>query len=127
VDAPKLAQRDFELAIDLDPHNGDAYNGRGRARVRLGRQREAALDAAEALRQRPSSPRLYYKAARIYAQCSSRYSRRALELIHQAINLLPAEERRTFWSTHIQKDQAFSSLRLHPVFVELETEVSRGK
>ncbi len=127
VDAPKLAQRDFELAIELDPHNGDAYNGRGLARVRLGRQREAALDAAEALRQGPSSPRLSYNAARIYAQCSSRYSRRALELVHQAINLLPAEERRTFWLTHIQKDQAFSSLRLHPVFIELETELSRGK
>src|SRR5262249_29622186 len=82
VDAPKLAQRDFELAIDLDSHNGDAYNGRGLARVRLGREREAALDAAEALRQGPSSPRLFYNAARIYAQCSTRYSRRALELVH---------------------------------------------
>ena len=29
VDAPKLALRDFELAIELDPKNGDAYNGRG--------------------------------------------------------------------------------------------------
>ena len=26
---PKLALRDFELAIELDPKNGDAYNGRG--------------------------------------------------------------------------------------------------
>jgi len=127
VDAPKLAQRDFELAIELDPHNGDAYNGRGLARVRLDRRREAALDAAEALRQGPSSPRLYYNAARIYAQCSTRYSRRALELVRQAITLLPAEERRAFWSKYIQKDPAFSSLRLHPAFIELETELSRGK
>jgi serine/threonine protein kinase/tetratricopeptide (TPR) repeat protein len=127
VDAPKLAVRDFELAIELDPHNGDAYNGRGLARVRLGRHNEAALDAAEALRQGPSSPRLYYNAARIYAQCSGRYTRRALELVHQAIKLVPGEERRTFWSTHIQKDPAFSSLRRHPVFIELETELSRGK
>ena len=29
VDAPKLALRDFELAIELDSKNGDAYNGRG--------------------------------------------------------------------------------------------------
>jgi hypothetical protein len=43
------------------------------------------------------------------------------------MNLMPAEDRRTFWSTHIQKDPAFSSLRLHPVFIELETELSRGK
>ena len=37
VDAPKLALRDFELAIELDPNNGDAYNGRGFVRVSLGR------------------------------------------------------------------------------------------
>jgi hypothetical protein len=70
---------------------------------------------------------LYYNAARIYAQCSTRYSHHALELVRQAINLLPAEERRTFWSTYIQKDPAFSSLRFYRVFIELETELSRGK
>ncbi len=32
VDAHKLALRDFELAVELDPNNGDAYNGRGFAR-----------------------------------------------------------------------------------------------
>ncbi len=46
VDAPKLALRDFELAIELDSKNGDAYNGRGFAQARLGRHREALLDAA---------------------------------------------------------------------------------
>jgi tetratricopeptide (TPR) repeat protein len=127
VDAPKLAVRDFELAIELDPKNGDAYNGRGLARVRLGRSREAALDAAEALRQGPSSPRLYYNAARIYAQCPGPYPRRALELLHQAIDLLPAEERRTFWSSHVEQDQAFSALRRHRSFTELQFELSRGK
>ena len=39
VDAPKLALRDFELAIELDPKNGDAYSGRGFARAKLGRHR----------------------------------------------------------------------------------------
>src|SRR5262249_4218811 len=101
--------------------------GRGLARARLGRQREAALDAATALRQGPSSPRLYYNAARIYAQCSGPYPRRALELIHRAIKLLPAEERRTFWATHIRKDPAFASLRRHPLFIDLETELSQGR
>ena len=69
VDAPKLALRDFELAIELDPKNGDAYNGRGFVRASLGRHREAIQDAAEALRRGPTSPRLLYNAARIYAQC----------------------------------------------------------
>ena len=69
VDAPKMALRDFELAIELDPRNGDAYSGRGFVHVSQGRHREAARDAAEAIRLGPSSPRLFYNAARIYAQC----------------------------------------------------------
>jgi serine/threonine protein kinase/tetratricopeptide (TPR) repeat protein len=127
VDAPKLALRDFELAIELDPHNGDAYNGRGLARVRLGREREAALDAAAALREGPSSPRLYYNAARIYAQCRGAYSSRALELLSQALNLVPAEERPSFWSKHIKSDPAFLSLRRDPQFIDLERDLSRGR
>ena len=41
VDAPKLALRDFELAIELDPSNGDAYSGRGFVRASQGHYREA--------------------------------------------------------------------------------------
>ena len=77
VDAPKLALRDFELAIELDPKSGDAYNGRGFVRAGLGRHREAIQDAAEALRRGPPSPRLLYNAARIYAQCPGPYRQRA--------------------------------------------------
>ena len=58
VDAPKLALRDFELAIELDPKNADAYNGRGFARAKLGQHREAVQDAAEALRLGPPSASL---------------------------------------------------------------------
>jgi tetratricopeptide (TPR) repeat protein len=126
TDAPKLALRDFELAIELDPKNGDAYNGRGFARAKLGRHREAIEDATEALRQGPTSARLYYNAARIFAQCPSPYPRHALALVEQALSLLPAGERRSFWSTHIQKDQALAVLRHHPSFVRLEAELSRG-
>jgi tetratricopeptide (TPR) repeat protein len=127
VDAPKLAHRDFELAIELDSRNGDAYSGRGLARARLGQYREAVQDAERALDLGPSSPRLLYNAARTFAQCQGTYPRRALDLVQQALRALPAAERRAFWSTHIQKDQAFASLRRHPLFVELGTELSRGK
>jgi serine/threonine protein kinase/tetratricopeptide (TPR) repeat protein len=127
VDAPKLALRDFELAIELDPHNGDAYNGRGLARVRLGRERDAVTDAALALREGPSSPRLYYNAARIYAQSRGPFSRTALELLGHALALVPADERRAFWSKHIKTDPAFLSLRRDPLFISLESELSRGR
>ncbi len=41
LDSPKLALRDFELAIELDPKNADAYNGRSYAHAKLGRHGEA--------------------------------------------------------------------------------------
>ena len=124
ADAPKLALRDFELAIELDPKNADAYNGRGFARAKLGRHPEAVKDAAEALRLGPPSARLFYNAARTYAQCPNPYPRRALELIRQALSSLPAADRRDFWSTHIEKDVAFAALRNQPSFTRLEFELS---
>ena len=125
VDAPKLALRDFELAIELDPKNADAYNGRGFARVTLGRVREGVADAAEALRLGPESPRLLYNAARVYAQSTGPDSWRALDLIRQALRLLPADQRRSFWTTHIRKDSAMLALRRQPSFLELEAVVLR--
>ena len=127
VDAPKLALRDFELAIELDPDNGDAYNGRGFVRARLGRHREASQDAAEALRQGPTSPRLLFNAARIYAQCPGHYRERALELIENALSLVPTDERRAFWSTHVRADAALATLRRHPTFARLYNDLPQGK
>ena len=127
VDAPKLALRDFELAIELDPNNGDAYNGRGFVRAGLGRHREAIQDAAEALRHGPPSPRLLYNAARIHARCPGPGPQRALELIQQALSLIPADQRQAFWSAHIRTDAALSALRGYRLFVRLDTELSRKK
>src|SRR5579864_2980471 len=127
VDAPKLALRDFELALELDSKNGDAYNGRGFVRAKMGLHRAAIQDAEEALRQGPPSPRLLYNAARIYAQCPGRGPERALDLIQQALNLLPADQRRAFWSTHIRTDAALAALRRYPSFARLDGELSQKK
>jgi serine/threonine protein kinase/tetratricopeptide (TPR) repeat protein len=127
VDAPQLALRDFELAIELDPKNGDAYNGRGFVRAGLGHHREAIQDAADALRLGPSSPRLLYNAARIYARCPGPYRQHALELIQQALSLLPVDQRRAFWSTHVRTDAALAALRRYRLFVRLDAELSHGK
>ncbi len=123
VDSPKLALRDFELAIELDPKNADAYNGRSYAHAKLGRHGEAVQDVAEALRLGPPSARLYYNAARAFAQCPNPYPRRAVDLIRQALSSLPAAERRDFWTTHIERDPAFAALRNHSSFTSLETEL----
>jgi serine/threonine protein kinase/tetratricopeptide (TPR) repeat protein len=126
-EAPKLALRDFELAIELDPKNGDAYNGRGFVRVSLGRRDEALADADQALRLGPPSPRLLYNAARIKAQCGLANEAQALELIRKALDLLPAEQRAAFWATNIRADSALQSLRRQPRFLRLEVEATQRK
>jgi serine/threonine protein kinase/tetratricopeptide (TPR) repeat protein len=126
-DAPKLALRDFELAVQLDPDNADAYSGRGFVLAGQGRRREAVRDAEEALRRGPESPRLLYNAARIYAQCGESNERRALELIRQALGLLPADQRPAFWSAYIRTDAAVQALRRHPQFLQMEKAMSPRK
>jgi tetratricopeptide (TPR) repeat protein len=125
VDASKLAQRDFELAIELDPKNGDAYSGRGMVHASQGRYREAARDAAESVRLGPPSPRLFFNSARIYAQCPDPSPQRALELIQQAIRLLPEDQRSAFWSKNIRRDPALAVLRRRPAFIQMETALLR--
>jgi serine/threonine protein kinase/tetratricopeptide (TPR) repeat protein len=123
-DAPKLALRDFELAIQLDPNNADAYNGRGFIRASQGQYAEAARDATEALRRGPASPRLLFNAARIYAQCPGSNDQRALELLQQALSLLPARERVAFWSANVRTDPALQALRRQVRFQQLDAELA---
>jgi tetratricopeptide (TPR) repeat protein len=81
ADAPRLALADFEEALRLEPDRGDAYGGRGLARIRLGDWRPAVSDAEAGLRHvresgAGSTPeegqslrvQALYNAARIYAQ-----------------------------------------------------------
>ena len=92
-ESPKLAERDFQLAIDLDSKNGDAYNGRGFVEATQGKKREAVRDADEAVRQGPASAQLLYNASRIYARCGSSYETRAIDLLRQAMASLPSVRR----------------------------------
>jgi tetratricopeptide (TPR) repeat protein len=127
-DAPKLALRDFQIAIDLDPKNGDAYNGRGFVLAGQGQYREAVRNAEAALRHGPPSPRLVYNAARIYAQCpGGANDLRAIELIREALGLLPAAERAGFWAKYIEEDGALRAIRRQVGFLRLEAEMGRKK
>jgi serine/threonine protein kinase/Tfp pilus assembly protein PilF len=144
TDAPRLALPDFEEAIRLRPENGDAHNGRGYARVRLGHVPEAVVDAETALRLGPQDPRLVWNAARIYAQAAgqldadaakrdrravelrSRYEQQAVQLLRQALDLTPAPEQAAFWRDCIGADKA----ALHPIrrsaaFARLAAEYSK--
>jgi hypothetical protein len=133
-DAPRLALPDFEEAIQFDANNGDAYNGRGLARLMLGQvPGDAVADAERAIRLGPKEPRLFYNAARTYAQAVGRlgtgdchpegqvsYQDRAVQLLREGIGLIPAEGRGRFWEM-IESDPAWTPIRRSPGFLGLRT------
>jgi tetratricopeptide (TPR) repeat protein len=129
ADAPRLALRDFEELLRIDSSSGEAYTGRGSARVRLGQHREAVTDAEQALQLGEPTSRLMYNAARVYAQAAlvastearktgqeavvvvARYQDRAVMLLRGALKRLPAHGRASFWRDSIQTDPALRALR----------------
>jgi tetratricopeptide (TPR) repeat protein len=128
-DAPRLALHDFEAAIRLQPASGDAYNGRGFARLRLGEHRDAVADADKALALGEATSHLFYNAARVYALAAvvaaeevrrkgqdtvilvARYQDRAIELLREALKRMPEVERATFWRDVVPADPALRVLR----------------
>jgi tetratricopeptide (TPR) repeat protein len=126
-DAPKLALRDFQLALQLDPKNSDAYCGRGFVLAGQGRHREAIRDAEDAVKYGPRSPRLLYNAARIHARCGGDSETRAIELITEALGSLPADVRAAFWAKYVQKDNALEAIRRQARILQLEAELNRKR
>jgi tetratricopeptide (TPR) repeat protein len=145
VDAPRLAQADFEQSLCLNPKDGDALNGLASARVLLGRYRDAVENAEEALRLGPANARLRYNAARVFAQAGQKaeldltlqdeqrryvllqYHERAMVLLREAVEALPAEQRGRFWSGTVCHDTAFAPVRASHSFRELTTRFPDNK
>jgi tetratricopeptide (TPR) repeat protein len=132
-DAWKLALRDFSKAIELNPEAGDAYTGRGLARVLLGDYRGAVADAEAALGRKPHSPEMMHNIACIFAQTAARaeadgpslaesYRLRALEAVRQTLMMLPVEERSSFWRDKILPDAALTPLHHDADFQRLQEE-----
>ena len=129
TNAAQLALEDFERAIRLDGSNGDAYSGRGSARVLLGQHRAAVADAEESLRHGEPNARMYYLAGRIYARAASAaagevrkagraavaltasYQDRAVALIREAVRRHPAGQRAAFVRDQILADPALQHLQ----------------
>jgi tetratricopeptide (TPR) repeat protein len=138
LEESRLALRDFDKVLQALPDNGDAHNGRGYARVRLGHYRDGIQDAEKALQLGPKDTRTYYNAARTYAQAVLRvaeqeqgkpdaalrelrlkYAERALALLSQAIEGVPASQRTSFWVKTIQPDSGLNPIRRTPGFLQL--------
>jgi serine/threonine-protein kinase len=143
ADAWKLALRDFSKAIELGPEAGDAYTGRGLARVMLGDYRGAVADAEVALRLEPRTPEMMHNLACSFAQALARveadphaegrqalaasYRRRALEAIHQALAMLRPDERLSFWREKVLPDAALAPIRNDAEFRRLHDEYLRRR
>jgi tetratricopeptide (TPR) repeat protein len=137
VDAPRLALHDFAEAIRLDPSNGDAFTGRGSARLRLGEHREAVADAETGLHLGEPTSRRLYNAARVFALAAvvasaevrkkgqdtvalvTRYQDRAVVLLREAIKRLSADQRARFWREVVQTDPGLRLLRRRLSSLEL--------
>ena len=142
ADAPKLALADFEESLGLEPNQGDAYGGRGLARIRLGHWRPAVADAEAALGQLraasagsaiedartnevqalTNAARIYALAAEFAAQDVSRQGERAVTLYRRyrarAADLLDAVLQRVpdrQRREEILADPSLRPLRLRPV------------
>jgi serine/threonine protein kinase/predicted Zn-dependent protease len=145
--AHRLAAHDFEQAIALaeknHEKNGDAYNGRGFARVQLGRYMEGVKDAQEALRLGPRSVQTLYKAARVFAQAAAtidalpgQRTRKeadllrdshasALDLLEEALDKTPPDQASAFWRDIIEPDPALKPLRTHPAAAKRYADLKR--
>ncbi len=142
ADAPRLALNDFQEAIRLDPSSGDAHNGRGLARLRLGEHREAVADAEKALSLEGPTTDLFYKSARVYALAAivvsaearkkgqesvllaMRYQDRAADLLRGAVRMLPADRRSWFVKEVVLPDPDLRTLRRRLTSMDLAGQVT---
>ncbi len=137
ADAPKLALADFEESIRLAPDRAESYVGRGYAQVLLGKCQQGVRDAEEALRRGPRTPRLWYNAARVYAQASARiaaelprhpgtaadlrneWRNRAIQLLVQTFDMQKPAEAERFWQDFVQSDLTLNPIRRMRGFEQL--------
>jgi tetratricopeptide (TPR) repeat protein len=135
-DAWKLALRDFSKAIELAPEAGEAYTGRGLARVMLGDYRGGVADAGAALRRKPKTPEMMHNIACTFAQAVARaeadlqkedrrslaesYRSRALEAVRQTLAMVRPRQRSSFWQDKILPDAALTPIRNDAEFKRLQ-------
>jgi tetratricopeptide (TPR) repeat protein len=123
----KLAGRDFQLALDLDPKFADAYLGRAALASAQKRPADAVREAEQALRVGDPTPRILFGVARVHALArTDAGDSRALELLRSALEALPATQRRGFVVRYIDRDAALAPLRQQPRFEQLLRQVSAG-
>ncbi len=120
VNSPRMAQQDFEEALNGGVPAARVYFGLAAAGAGLGHYREAIEYAEKALAaESPPVPQTLYWVARTYAQASDlikdiravrRHLDRAQELLMEVAASQVPEVRRLLWQ-HVDRDPALESLR----------------
>jgi serine/threonine protein kinase/tetratricopeptide (TPR) repeat protein len=130
----QLAAQDFDAVLERDPRSAAAYQGRGAARLHLGQVREAADDAEHLARHAGKDAALLFGGACLLAQVAGqidgarpgearrrrlRFQDRAVALLSQLLDRLPAGERGDFWRKTVQREETLKPLRSHAAFTQL--------
>jgi tetratricopeptide (TPR) repeat protein len=136
LESPRLAFADFDAAVNLQPRNASALCGRGHARVLLGQAIEAVADGEESLRLKGGQEQEFLVAClcmrasrylstaktrpeRRHALLATRYEDRAAQLVCQALERMPENERAATWRRFAQPEPTFVPLRRHPQVLRL--------
>jgi eukaryotic-like serine/threonine-protein kinase len=141
-EAWRLAEHDFNEAVQIEAPPGNARIGRGLARAKLGSYRAAVLDAREALsRHGPGTPDMMNNIACIFAEAARRvrldvaevnraeleleYRRQAIETLDKTLALVPPAGRVAYWEKTVSPDPWLDSIRASPEFVRLDARVRK--
>jgi tetratricopeptide (TPR) repeat protein/tRNA A-37 threonylcarbamoyl transferase component Bud32 len=134
-EAERLALGDFDAVIRLEPGYAPGHIGRGYLRVKQGRYAEGAADAERAAGLKPQTALTAFNLACVLALAASgaeadasqpdrdalaeRYRARAVALLRDGLQRLPAAERPAFWREHAA-DPDLSSLRQRSAFRQMQ-------
>jgi tetratricopeptide (TPR) repeat protein len=136
TNALQQALRDFERSLHLNPNNPDACLGCAHVWLRLDDPQKGVSYAEQAVRNKPTEPRLWLGAARVCAQAAAqlqpgpgrqavqallraRYQEQAVAFLRTALNLVPAGQRPAYWREQVRQDPVLNQLRAVPGFAPL--------
>ena len=125
-------------AVGLDGKNAYALLGRAYVRVQQSAVSNGLADVEEALREAPASAALLVNAACVYSlalgkldvkstkeqQLRSQCEQRSVQLLNQALDLVPARDRADFWARYVKANPDLRALRQVPAMAQLDRKYS---
>jgi tetratricopeptide (TPR) repeat protein len=126
------ARADFDKAVGLEPKNPYALLGRAYVNVQLSALQKGLADVEEAIGAETPTPALLVNAACVYALALNKLDttkeqpmrtsceRRAIGLLNQALDSIPASERAVFWARYVRANPDLRALRQSSTMVDLD-------